>query len=164
VGVVPGPRRYVWHAGCTARTVIDSLEAVGFAIRSQIVWPSRALCWARRLPWQHEPCLYAVRTGCDRSLAGRARPGDAVEHIPRGDADAATVHGTQSRSSACAAPCSTTAPRATRSTTRFLGSGTTLVAASLAERRCHAIDVDPRYVDVAVQRWQRVTGEAAFCR
>ena len=36
----------------------------------------------------------------------------------------------------------------------FLGSGTTLAAAELTERVCYGIELDPKYVDVVVQRWQ----------
>ena len=43
----------------------------------------------------------------------------------------------------------------------FLGSGTTLIAAETAGRACYAVDIDPRYVDVAIQRWQNLTGKAA---
>jgi DNA modification methylase len=43
----------------------------------------------------------------------------------------------------------------------FLGSGSTLIAAEQLGRRCYGLELDPRYVDVAVQRWERVTGEEA---
>ena len=43
----------------------------------------------------------------------------------------------------------------------FSGSGTTLIAAETTGRICHAIELDPAYVDVAVQRWQAFTGKAA---
>jgi DNA modification methylase len=43
----------------------------------------------------------------------------------------------------------------------FLGSGTTLLAAERVGRVCHGIELDPRYVDVAVRRWQRQTGQQA---
>ena len=43
----------------------------------------------------------------------------------------------------------------------FLGSGTTLIAAERAGRRLFAIEIDPRYVDVAVDRWERFTGDKA---
>ena len=45
--------------------------------------------------------------------------------------------------------------------TIFLGSGTTLMAADLTERVCYGIEIDPRYVDVAVLRWQNFTGGRA---
>ena len=43
----------------------------------------------------------------------------------------------------------------------FLGSGTTLIAAERSGRRCRGIDIDPAYVDVAVERWQAMTGKVA---
>lgn len=43
----------------------------------------------------------------------------------------------------------------------FLGSGTTLLAAERTGRRCAGIELDPLYVDAAVERWQRMTGRKA---
>jgi hypothetical protein len=43
----------------------------------------------------------------------------------------------------------------------FSGSGTTIMAEELTERCCHAIELNPAYVDVAVKRWQDFTGQKA---
>ena len=43
----------------------------------------------------------------------------------------------------------------------FLGSGTTLAAAELTERVCCGIELDPKYIDVIVQRWQALSGKQA---
>jgi DNA modification methylase len=43
----------------------------------------------------------------------------------------------------------------------FSGSGTTIIAAEMTGRSCHAIELSPAYVDVAVLRWQAFTGERA---
>jgi tRNA G10 N-methylase Trm11 len=43
----------------------------------------------------------------------------------------------------------------------FLGSGTTLIAAETTGRVCLGMELEPRYVDVAVQRWQAFTGMTA---
>jgi len=43
----------------------------------------------------------------------------------------------------------------------FLGSGTTLAAAELTERACYGLELDPKYVDVIVQRWQQLAGKKA---
>ena len=40
----------------------------------------------------------------------------------------------------------------------FLGSGTTLAAAELTERVCYGLELDPKYIDVVVERWQRLMG------
>lgn len=43
----------------------------------------------------------------------------------------------------------------------FSGSGTTIIAAEQLARRCFAIEIEPLYVDVAVRRWQKLTGKDA---
>ena len=43
----------------------------------------------------------------------------------------------------------------------FLGSGSTLIAAERTGRICHGIELDPLYVDTAIRRWQRHTGDYA---
>ena len=43
----------------------------------------------------------------------------------------------------------------------FAGSGTTLIAAEQLDRTCYAMDIEPRYVDVVLERWERFTGEKA---
>jgi DNA modification methylase len=44
---------------------------------------------------------------------------------------------------------------------RSAARGTTIIAAEVSGRACHAIELDPAYVDVAVRRWQAFTGAAA---
>jgi tRNA G10 N-methylase Trm11 len=43
----------------------------------------------------------------------------------------------------------------------FSGSGTTIIAAEMTGRACHAIELNPAYVDVAIKRWQDFTGAKA---
>jgi hypothetical protein len=43
----------------------------------------------------------------------------------------------------------------------FSGSGTTIIAAEMTGRHCHAIELNPAYVDVAIKRWQDFTGQKA---
>ena len=99
----PGDVAYVWHGALHATTVAESLEAAGFAIRSQIIWAKERLVLSRGdYHWQHEPLL--VR-GARR--AARAT-GPATASRPRsGRSPAATRTPTRStaprsRSSACA--------------------------------------------------------------
>jgi DNA modification methylase len=44
----------------------------------------------------------------------------------------------------------------------FGGAGTTLIAAEKASRQARLIEIDPRYVDVTIKRWQHLTGRTAF--
>jgi len=43
----------------------------------------------------------------------------------------------------------------------FLGSGTTVIAAERLGRRCLGVEIEPKYVQVAIERWQRYTGRTA---
>jgi DNA modification methylase len=43
----------------------------------------------------------------------------------------------------------------------FLGSGTTMIAAEQLGRRCYGMEIEPRYVDVAMRRWEEFTGKKA---
>ena len=44
----------------------------------------------------------------------------------------------------------------------FLGSGTTLIAAEMTGRACYGLELDPKYCDVIIQRWQQFTGKEAI--
>ena len=43
----------------------------------------------------------------------------------------------------------------------FLGSGTTIIAAEMTGRVCYGLEIDPKYCDVIVQRWENFTGKKA---
>jgi DNA modification methylase len=159
----PGDVAYVWHAGVHARTVIESLEAAGFAIRSQIVWAKPRLVLGRGdYHWQHEPCLYAVRKGATGHWQG-ARDQTTLWQIAMVGAedDAETVHGTQKPLDCMRRPIVNNSAPGEAVYDPFLGSGTTLIAAELTGRVCVAMEIDPRYCDVTIERWQRLTGRTA---
>jgi DNA modification methylase len=160
----PGDVAYVWHAGVHARTVIESLEAAGFAIRSPIVWAKPRLVLGRGdYHWQHEPCLYAVRKGATGHWQG-ARDQTTLWQIAMVgvEDDAETVHGTQKPLECMRRPIVNNSAPGEAVYDPFLGSGTTLIAAELTGRACVAMEIDPRYCDVVIERWQRLTGSAAI--
>jgi DNA modification methylase len=43
----------------------------------------------------------------------------------------------------------------------FAGSGTTIIAAEKTGRKAYALEIDPTYTDVIIQRWQSYTGKSA---
>jgi DNA modification methylase len=155
----PGDVAYVWHAGVHARTVAESLDASGFHIRSQIIWSkSRFVLGRGDYHWQHEPCFYAVRKGATGHWQG-ARDQSTVWMIGGGgDEDAATVHGTQKPVECMRRPMINNSERGDAVYEPFAGSGTTMIAAESVERRCFAMEIDPRYCDVIIERWQSFTG------
>lgn len=158
----PGDVTYVWHGALHAGTVADSLSAAGFDIRSQIIWTKERLVLSRgHYHWQHEPCWYAVRKGGSGTWGGD-RKQTTVWPISSKGQDAETVHGTQKPVECMRRPMLNNSSVGQAIYEPFMGSGTTLIAAETCGRTCLGIELDPAYVDVAVMRWQQMTGECAM--
>ncbi|RWH78867.1 MAG: site-specific DNA-methyltransferase [Mesorhizobium sp.] len=155
----PGDVMYVWHGALHAATVASSLEASGFAVRSQIIWDKTRLVIGRGdYHWQHEPAWYAVRKGKKGHWAGD-RKQTTVWAIPHRKSD--TGHGTQKPGECMRRPIENNSSPGQAVYEPFCGSGTTIIAAEMTGRCCHAIELNAAYVDVAVLRWQAFTGQAA---
>lgn len=155
----PGDVGYVWHGALHASTVAESLQASGFDIRSQIIWAKDRLVLSRgHYHWQHEPCWYAVR---GKGHWSGDRTQTTLWTIPNRDQDAATVHGTQKPVECMRRPILNNSSQGQAVYEPFAGSGTTIIATESCGRVCHAMELDPAYVDVAVQRWQTFTGQQA---
>ena len=158
----PGEVAYVWHGALHASTVAESLEASGFAIRSQIIWAKERLVLSRGdYHWQHEPCWYAVREKGRGHWSGD-RKQSTLWQIPSRDQDAATVHGTQKPVEAMRRPMLNNSAPGQPVYEPFSGSGTSIIAAETCGRISLSMELDPRYVDVAVERWQTFTGASAM--
>ena len=157
----PGDVAYVWHGALHAATVAESLEAVGFNVRSQIIWAKDRLVLSRGdYHWQHEPCWYAVKNAGKGHWAGD-RKQTTLWQIANKDQDAKTVHGTQKPVECMRRPILNNSSPGQAVYEPFMGSGTTLIAAETSGRVCLGIELNPAYVDVAVERWQQFMGKAA---
>ena len=147
----PGDVAYVWHGALHAATVGDSLQAAGFAIRAQIIWDKTRLVIGRGdYHWQREPAWYVVRQGKTGHWAGD-RKQTTVWEIPHLKSE--TGHGTQKPVACMRRPIENNSSAGQAVYDPFCGSGTTLIAAEMTGRSCHAVELDPAYVDVAVTRW-----------
>ncbi len=157
----PGEVAYVWHGALHAAEVAQSLEATGFTIRSQIIWAKERLVLSRgHYHWQHEPCWYAVRDKGTGYWSGD-RKQTTLWQIATANQDAETVHGTQKPVECMRRPILNNSSPGQAVYEPFCGSGTSIIAAETTGRACYAIELDPAYVDVAVQRWQAFTGQVA---
>ncbi len=155
----PGTVAYVWHAGRYASTVQDSLTAEGFDVRSQIIWAKDRFALSRgNYHWQHEPCWYAVRNGPANWNGDRKQ--STLWQIPAREGKGFD-HGTQKPMECMKRPIENNSSVGQAIYEPFSGSGTTIIAAEITGRSCHAIELLPQYVDVAVKRWQAFTGQAA---
>ena len=158
----PGDIAYVWHAAVHATTVAESLIACGFEIRAQIIWSKNRFALGRGdYHWQHEPCWYAVRKGTRSHWQGARDQSTLWSIAAAGAEDAATPHGTQKPVEAMRRPIVNNSARGDAVYEPFCGSGTTLIAAETTGRVCLAMELDPAYCDVIVERWEAFTGRSA---
>jgi DNA modification methylase len=155
----PGDVAYVWCASLHSHEVADSLLTSGYELRSQIIWDKTRLVIGRGdYHWQHEPCWYAVKRGGKGHWKGD-RKQTTVWAVPHRKSE--TGHGTQKPVECMKRPIENNSSPGQAVYEPFSGSGTTIIAAEMTGRACHAIELDPVYVDVAVLRWQAFTGEEA---
>jgi ParB-like chromosome segregation protein Spo0J len=165
----PGDVAYVWHAGIHAAEVAVSLHSCEFQIRAQIIWKKQHFAISRgAYHWGHEPCWYAVRKGRTSHWRGD-RTQSTVWEVANlnpfgGNSDKeneVTGHGTQKPVELMRRPILNHTQQGEAVYDPFLGSGSSLIAAESTRRVCYGIDIDPKYIDVAVIRWQRFTGRKA---
>lgn len=156
----PGDVAYVWHGATHAHVVAESLIGAGLEIRSQIIWAKSHFAIGRgHYHPHHEPCWYAVRKGATGHWAGD-RKQTTLWQIPKPQ-KSETGHSTQKPVECMRRPIENNSSVGQAVYEPFSGSGTTLIAAEMTGRACHAIELSPQYVDVAVRRWQHFTGQAA---
>jgi DNA modification methylase len=150
----PGDVVYVWHAGIYAGEVAASLRTAGFPIRGQIIWRKQHFVMSRgAYHWQHEPSWYAVRKGKPSNWRGdrtQTTVWDVANLNPHGGnkQEQQTGHSTQKPVELMRRPILNHTEPGAYVYDPFLGSGSTLIACELTERRCIAIDIDPRYCDM----------------
>jgi DNA modification methylase len=157
-----GDVAYVWHGGLHSSEQSGALEKSGFVIRSQIVWNKGRLVISRGdYHWQHECCWYAVRKGKTGHWEG-SRTESTVWDIPKPQTSE-TGHGTQKPVECMKRPIQNNSKLGEAVYEPFSGSGTTIIAAEMIGRKVLAIEIDPSYVQVAIERWQTFTSKLATC-
>ena len=148
---------------CMSSSELDVLQkafrAAGGHWSTFVIWAKNTFTLGRSdYQRQYEPILYGWKDGVDHYWSGARDQGDVwfIDKPTNND-----LHPTMK-------PVELV-ERAIRNSSKsrdivldpFGGSGTTLIAAERAGRRARLIELDPRYVDVIVERWQNQTGKTA---
>lgn len=158
---------YVWHASKYSDVVKHNLESCGFEIRQQIIWNKTVMVFSRSAyHWKHEPCWYAVKKGADANWKGdrtqttvwdvdapSARAGNSKEDR--------TEHPTQKPVLLFERPILNHTSTKDGVYDPFGGSGTTIIACEKNGRKGFLMELDPKYCDIIVKRWQKFSGKDA---
>ena len=157
---------YVWHASRFTSDVLWGLLRIGFLHHQQIIWRKTVAALTRTHYWfQHEPCWYVRKKnapwfgkpGQNTTIWDAASP----KMIMGGSDEQKFDHPTQKPIELMRRPILNHTKRGELVYEPFLGSGTTLAAAEVAGRVCLGMELDPKYVDVVVKRWQTLAKKPA---
>jgi DNA modification methylase len=157
---------YVWHASKFTREVLDGLLRIGFLHHQQIIRDKGRTVLIRTLYWfQHEPCWFVRKKNAP--WYGKAGENSTIwtspspKFIMGASEEEKFDHPTQKPFELMRRPILNHLRRGELVFDPFLGSGTTLAAAHLTERVCYGLELDPKYSDVIVSRWQSLSGAKA---
>jgi DNA modification methylase len=158
---------YVWHAGVHAAEVAQGLERIGFEIVAQVIWDKGLFAMGRSwYHWSHEPCWVVRKKGAKVRFLG-TRDQATIWHVPSpkmimgGSNEPRLDHPTQKPLVLFETPIRNHLKAGESLYEPFCGSGTALVAAERTGTRCYAMEIDPIYLEVALRRWERFSGQSA---
>jgi DNA modification methylase len=158
---------YVWHASSFTDIVLESLRRVGFEACQQIIWNKSVMVMGRNdYHFKHEPCWYVVRKGKNHSWKGDRKQTtvwDAAppNHIMGGSDEEKTAHPTQKPAVLYEKAYLNHTNQGEYVYEPFGGSGTSVVVCEKINRRSLTLEIDPKYCDIIIKRWEDFTGEKA---
>ena len=158
--VKPGASMYVCHSSSWQREFQNALESAGFDVRCQIIWAKNAFAWGfGRYKFQHEPIFYT-------HVAGQKDPwyGDKSQSTLWEEKKPAAnrIHPTAKPVELIERALLNSSKSGDIVVDLFGGSGTTLIACERRGRKARLMEIDPKYADCIVQRYQEYTGKLAI--
>jgi len=151
---------YIWHADSEGYNFRGAAFDAGWKVRQCLIWKKQSLVMGRQdYHWIHEPCLYGWKEGASHLWASDRKQTTILEFDrPSRSAEHPTMK-----------PVALFEYQMLNNTKgsdivldSFGGSGTTLLAAEKNGRQARLMELDPKYCDVIVKRWQEYTGQKAI--
>ena len=155
----PGAVFYIWHADSEGYNFRGAARDAGWTVRQCLIWKKSSLVMGRQdYHWKHEPCLYGWKEGAGHLWATDRKQTTILEFDkPSRNGEHPTMK-----------PVALFEYQMLNNTKggdivldSFGGSGTTLLAAEKHGRYARLMELDPKYCDVIVKRWEDFTGKKA---
>lgn len=148
---------YVCHADTERVNFTKAFVDAGFYLSSVIIWSKDNSTFGRSdYFWKHEPILYGWRIGAAHSWHGDNKQ-DTIWNIKR--PSKSELHPTMKPIELITKALTNSSKQEDIVLDLFLGSGSTLIASEKTGRVCYGMELDPKYVDVIVQRYVNYTGK-----
>jgi site-specific DNA-methyltransferase (adenine-specific) len=156
----PGAAFYIWFADVETYNFTGALQDASLKLRQVLIWKKSSLVMGRKdYQFIHEPCLYGWTEGAAHTWNSDRKQTTVFEFDkPRRNGEHPTMK-----------PVDLFQYQMANSTKpgdivldSFGGSGTTMIAAERINRKARLMELDPRYCDVIVKRWEDFTGKKAI--
>ncbi len=187
----PGGAFYIWHASSTLYEFETALKRAGMQTRQQLIWNKSSMVLGRQdYQWKHEPCLYGWKDGAAHYFVDDRKQTTVFEdEVPNfksmkkdelvallsdifSDKVSTTVisenrpslspeHPTMKPIKLLARLIKNSSKIGESVLDLFGGSGSTLIACEQLNRTCYMMELDPKYCDVIIGRWETLTGQKA---
>ena len=150
---------YIWHADVNGLDFRLALKASGLTLRQTLIWNKNAMTLGRQdYQWKHEPCLYGWKDGAGHNwYSDRCQTTVLDFNKPLRNGEHPTMK-----------PVELFAYQIQNSTKKgeivldlFGGSGTTIIACEQTGRIGYSMELDPKYCDVIIKRYENLTGKKA---
>lgn len=178
---------YIWHGESEGLNFRKACQYAGWDLKQCLVWVKNQIVIGRQdYQWRHEPCLYGWKPGAKHYFIKNRKQATIIDDDINLDImseeelrslileliEPATVIREDKPSKNGDHPTMKPIPlikkQVKNSTKRggvvldiFGGSGTTLLACEELERTCYMVELDPKYCEVIIKRWENMTGESA---
>nr|DAR14745.1 MAG TPA: adenine specific DNA methyltransferase [Caudoviricetes sp.] len=155
----PGAVFYIWHADSKSLVFRLACQMAGWEVRQVLIWAKNTMVMGRQdYQWKHEPCLYGWKEGAGHLWASDRKQTTLLEFD----------RPTKNKEHPTMKPVKLFDYQIQNNTKGgdivldlFGGSGTTIIACEQDGRCARVMELDPRYVDVIIDRWEKLTGERA---
>lgn len=154
-----GASFYVWHADNEGYNFRGAMMDAGFQIRQCLIWKKQSITLGRQdYQWIHEPCLYGWNEGASHAWYSD-RKQSTVLCFDR--PTKSELHPTMKPVPLFDYQIKNSSKAGDNVLDLFGGSGTTIIACEQNGRCAYVMELDPRYVDVIINRWEKLTGKKA---
>ncbi|MDY6322534.1 MAG: DNA modification methylase [Succinivibrio sp.] len=154
-----GASFYIWHASRESVNFIETVQENLGEVRETLIWAKNQLVPGRQdYQWRHEPCLYGWKDGGPHKWYSDRSQTTVLEFDkPQRNGE----HPTMKPVELFAYQIKNSSKRGDIVLDSFGGSGTTLIACEQLGRKARLMELDPKYCDVIVRRWEKASGGQA---